>query len=473
MKRSTPVVLAAAVLAVLLFIAETPGAYATRLALAGEDDWKYDVVHLKNGEALGGFVVEQDARHVFLRLIVRKPGAPTLIFSQDIKRSDIDHIDLLNDEGRDQLDKRIQALVREHEQLASQLKLLDPDASKGQLASGDELKLQPSPWPGDPKAKALTYQASYFRLTSDARPELVQLAAVNLEQVYAAYAHTLPPRVAAPQPTTILLVQSLKEYRDLVAQQGRNLFNPAYFDPEKNQIVCASDLGRLADALETARRDADKALADLKQKEKDLIQAYKGRVPPDEMAPILDARAKIKAIQQDNEEAFARARRRLVQRLYHEAFHAYLSNCVYTAADGEAPRWLNEGLAQVFETAAYEVGELRVGRPDKERLDAVHAALAKGALLPTADLLRADYKAFQVAHASEQEASDRYYLASWALAFDLAFNRKLLGTKALDDYIHALKRGAGALDAFRDLVGEPLADFEKEHLEYLKNLRAE
>ena len=457
-------------------LAALAAAALSALALAdapGEDEWKYDVVHLKSGDMVSGLVVEQDARHVFVRKIVRKPGAPTLIFSDDFKRSDVDHLDLLGDDDREQLAKRVEALVRERDQLATQLKLLDPDASKGQLASGDELKLQPAPWPADPKAKALTYQSTYFHLTSDARPELVQLVAVNLEQVYAAYAHALPPRVAAPEPTTILLAQSLKDYQALVAREGRNLFNPAYFDPSKNEIVCASDLERMADALEARRRDAEKALADLKETEKALNQAYKGRVPPDEMAPILDARKKIKAIQDQNEEAFAKARRRLLQRLYHEAFHAYLSNCVYTPADGEAPRWLNEGLAQIFETAVYEVGELRVGRPDKDRLDAVQAALAQGTLLPTADLLRADYKQFAVAHASEREASDRYYLASWALAFDLAFHRKLLGTKALDDYVHALRRGANPLDAFHDLVGEPLSDFEKEHLEYLKNLHSD
>ena len=118
----------------------------------GDDDWKYDVVHLKSGETVSGLVVEQDARHVYVRKIVRKPGAPTLIFSDDVKRSDVDHIDLLNDDDRDQLTKRIDALIREHDQLATQLKLLDPDASGGQLASGDELKLLPAPWPADPKA---------------------------------------------------------------------------------------------------------------------------------------------------------------------------------------------------------------------------------------------------------------------------------------------------------------------------------
>src|SRR5207248_619937 len=83
----------------------------------GGDDWKYDVVHLKSGDALSGLVVEQDARHVFLRMIVRKPGAPTLIFSDDIKRSEIDHMDLLEDGDRDQLTKRVEALVRERDQL--------------------------------------------------------------------------------------------------------------------------------------------------------------------------------------------------------------------------------------------------------------------------------------------------------------------------------------------------------------------
>src|SRR5665213_1771436 len=65
-------------------------------AAPGGDEWKYDVVHLKSGEALSGLVVERDAKHVYIRKVVRKPGAPTLIFSDDLKRGDIDHIDLLD-----------------------------------------------------------------------------------------------------------------------------------------------------------------------------------------------------------------------------------------------------------------------------------------------------------------------------------------------------------------------------------------
>jgi hypothetical protein len=67
--------------------------------------------------------------------------------------------------------------------------------------------------------------------------------------------------------------------------------------------------------------------------------------------------------------------------------------------------------------------------------------------------------------------ADRCYLASWALTFYLTFEKRLLGTKALDDYVHSLKRGTDVLLAFRDLVGQPLPAFEKEYLEYLKKLR--
>ena len=44
----------------------------------------------------------------------------------------------------------------------------------------------------------------------------------------------------------------MKDYQALVAKEGRNLFNPAYFDPAKNEIVCASELQRMAEVLHDA-----------------------------------------------------------------------------------------------------------------------------------------------------------------------------------------------------------------------------
>jgi hypothetical protein len=165
------------------------------------------------------------------------------------------------------------------------------------------------------------------------------------------------------------------------------------------------------------------------------------------------------------------ARQRFFQRLYHEAFHAYLNTSVYPPEEFTVPVWLNEGLAQIFETALFEAGELRVGHADLERLDKVRQALASNTLLPLPELMRSGVEQFQVARSSAQQVSDRNYLASWALAFHLTFERKILGSKAMDAYVRALKRGTDPLEAFQELVGQPLGKFEKEHLRYLDALR--
>jgi hypothetical protein len=436
----------------------------------GADDWKYDIVYPKKGQPLKGLVIEQSATQVLIKCVSRKPGAPTVVITDWLPRNEVDRVELLEPKERDLLRRRLQALARERELLATRLKALDP-SSKTETPSEDAFDLKPVPWVRDAKETALAYESAHFRLVSNARAEVVQLAAIHLEQIYAAYVRALPPRVASAKPTTIVLTATFADYKAILRDQGRNLTNPAFYDAEKNQIVCGSDLQRLCDELERVRKHHDKLRAELKDREADLNEAYKGKVPPELLTPLYEARKKIKATEERNDEAFHQARRRLFQRLYHEAFHAYLANFVYPPAEGEVPRWLNEGLAQIFETAIVEVGELRVGHADKERLDAVRAALAKGTLLPLPELLRAGPKQFQVAHAGDQQVADRFYLASWALAFHLTFDKKLLGTKALDEYVQALHRGTDPLDAFRDLTGQPLSAFEKEFRQYLTRLR--
>ena len=101
------------------------------------------------------------------------------------------------------------------------------------------------------------------------------------------------------------------------------------------------------------------------------------------------------------------------------------------------PRWLNEGLAQLYETALVEGDDVRIACPDPERLKRARAA---NDLVPLKDLLHSGPKQFVVAHASDKETSDRYYLTSWALALYLASDGTVLGTKKLDDYCRATPR---------------------------------
>src|SRR5262249_37994721 len=149
-----------------------------------------------------------------------------------------------------------------------------------------------------------------------------------------------------------------------------------------------------------------------------------------------------------NEAAFERATRQLFQTLYHEAFHAYVGNFVYppgvkgpSDCPGELPRWLNEGMAQVFETALFEAGELRVGHADRNRLEKAHDLLAKKEFPAIKDILGAGRDVFVVNHAGKRPAADRMYVATWALASYLMFDRRVLGTTALDDFVKAVCAG--------------------------------
>ncbi len=436
----------------------------------GGDDWKYDIVYRKKGDSYRGLVTSHEAGELQMWCIVRNPGRPTVFYRVHLDDSEIDRVEMLPDAEHETLRKRFEALREEHRQLPDPLKAIQSDQIT--IPGADKITLLEAPWPGDDQIKALVYRSSYFELVSNAPRRIVLVTASQLEQVYAAYVRFLPPR-ARGQRTTILLPQSRADYRAIVRGLGRRLLNPAFFDPDKNQIVSAFDWQQMNEELANVHAYHVKLLAQLNEREAELNKAYKGSIHAELKATLAEKRKQIKDAEKKNPETVARAQQHLFQRLFHEAFHAYLLNFVYPPRDGELPRWLNEGLAQIFETAIFEVGELRIGHADRERAEAVRQAVAHNTLLPLTDLLRCGAKQFQVAHDGDKQVSDRYYLASWALAYYLTFDRKVLGTPALDRYVAQLKRGTDALEAFRELTGQPLAAFERDFVAYLNRLRPE
>jgi hypothetical protein len=279
---------------------------------------------------------------------------------------------------------------------------------------------------------------------------------------------SIPPVI---EPTKIILVRSMAEYQSMLHDQGRNLVNPAFFDSKRNQVVCASELERLGEELQKIHQYHKDQLAKIKKQEMDLRKDFGGAVPASMQKEFNSVRQKIRQTEAKNDGVFQDATRHLFQTLYHEAFHAYLANDVYPPSQNDVPRWLNEGLAQIFETAVLEAGELRVGHADPKRLVRVKIAARKGELLSLPDLLKSGAKQFVVAHADERQVSDRYYLNSWALAFYLMFDQRLLGTGAMDRYVGNLKQGADPVEAFQRLVGKPLSRFEEDFRQYLLAVR--
>ncbi|HEY7327488.1 MAG TPA: DUF1570 domain-containing protein [Gemmataceae bacterium] len=432
----------------------------------GGDDWKYDIVYPRKGASYRGLVDERGGG-VRMWCIVRNPGRPAVFYRVSFTEEEIARVEMLPDDEHEKLRQRFEALREEHRQLPDPWKAIEYDEAA--IPGADKIKLQETPWRGDGKSKALAYRSTHFELESNASRRIVLVAAGQLEQVYAAYARCLSPR-SNGRPTTILLPQSRSDYQALIRGQGKTLLNPAFFDPVKNQIVCAFDWKQMSEELARVHEEHVKLKEKLNKCEAELRKAYKGDIPAEIKATLTEQKGCIQAAETRNQETCARARQRLFQRLFHEAFHAYLLNFVYPPRDGELPRWLNEGLAQIFETAVFEVGELRIGHADRSRLDAVRQALAKNSFLPVADLLRSKADQFLVAHDGDKRVSDRYYLASWALAFYLTFDRKLLGTPALDAYVRQLQRGTDPLEAFRELTGQPLSAFDRDFWSYLNRL---
>jgi hypothetical protein len=436
-------------------------ALACSPAFAESSDWKFDVLKLKNGVVHKGLLLDEGPDGVRFQIIARKPGRPTVWFTFAFKKDEIAKVAKLSNEER--------------AALKAKLDEIDP-SPEAEARRADRIDLKVIDWHGK-KDAGLRYDSDYFTLLSDAPEEIVRRAAYRLENVYAAYARFLPARYPAGSPTVIQVYQSLEGYQKAVPG-GDTLKNPAFYEPSANRVVCGTDLKKLGEELAKSRAATRKDLNELAEKEAQIIRLYgKGAEAQRHLQPIKDLRARYESAAKNNEGIFDSATRQLFQTLYHEAFHAYVGNFVYPRVDhdrpncpGELPRWLNEGMAQVFETAVFEAGELRIGHADRVRLEKAQNALAKKEFPPIRDVLTAKRDVFVVNHAGQRFTADRMYVATWAVASYLMFDRRVLGTTGLDDFVRACHKGEDPVRALEALVGQPLGEFEAAFHEWLKRL---
>jgi hypothetical protein len=446
------------------------GAIAAQGVPLQQEEWKLDIVFRKDSEPFRGLVTSQTPKAIHINRVFRTKGKPTVVIADIVPRSELAELRLLDDKERALLTARLETLSKERKVLSAQERLWN--GGKAAVPPSEMLELKPEAWGADGKGKALAYDSTHFRLVSNAREDIVLLTAIQLEQVFTAYARFLPPRGEASKRTTILLTQSLEEYHELVKARGHNILNPAFFDPKEMQVVCGCDLERLGKELTRVHGQHAKLLEELASRREELKRIYKGQAIPLELSgPIDEAFRKIVELEKKNSNVVRMCHLRLVQCLCHEAFHAYLNGTVFANRKARVPAWLDEGLAQVFETALVEVGELHVGQPDMKRLNRIRTAKQGVQMLPLADLLKSTARQFQVAHTQEKQISDRYYLGAWALGFYLTFEKQVLRSEALDDYLTALERGTDPLEAFSVLTGDGPEKAEKKLHEYLQNLR--
>ena len=435
----------------------------------GLSHWSFDEITLKNGAKFQGLILKESPDGIDFRSVYRNPGRPTVTFPTFFAKNEIANTKRLSKDDRAALKEKLDDL--------------DP-SGEGERKRMDSLELVAADWPGK-TGGARRYDSEHFTLICTGTEELTRRSAVRLEQIYTAFARFLPPTTKSARPTELLLAIDQEEYRKLLGPLDEaKLLNPAVYDVTNNRILCGTELKRLGDEIQSARVHHAQQLATLERSEGTVKRLYKGDELNRHLNTIAVERKKVFLADVNNGVKFNEATARLFALLYHEAFHAYVTTFVYPPlkpkdvkagmGTGELPRWLNEGLAQVFETAVVEAGELRADHPDKERLQRAKDWLKGkpgGPLVPLGDLLVTGRDAFLASHADQRAASDRSYLTSWALAHYLTFDRRLIGTDAFNKYLIAVNSGDDPKQAFAALVGKDLTAFEKDWHTYLSRLR--
>jgi hypothetical protein len=438
-------------------------------APAGFSNWPFDELTLKNGAKFQGLLLSESPDGVEFRSVYRLPGRPTVTLTSSFSRGEIASIKRLSREARKTLEEKLEEL--------------DPNG-EGERKRMESLELSAADWP-DRARGARCYESDYFRLVCTGSEELTRRSAVRIEQVYTAFARFLPPTVKAGRPTVFMLATDRSEYKTLLGPLNESkLLNPAVYDPANNTILCGSELDRLGTELQSARVHHAQQLASLDRYESGVRKLYRGDELDRYLRIVAAERKRVYSADVKNGATFTEATGQLFALLHHEAFHAYVATFVYPPlpaeavragkGTGELPRWLNEGLAQVFESAVVEAGELRADHPDPDRLQRAKDWIkgkSSGKLVPLADLLSTGRDAFLASHADQKAASDRAYLTSWALAHYLTFERRLIGTDAFHNYLKAVNSGENARTAFAAFVGQPLAAFESAWHEYLVRLQ--
>lgn len=422
--------------------------------------WKLERVELSDGRSLEGILDDEvDGDSIAFTEVVRRPGRGMyLVARPSLGRDRVRSIERLPPKERDELAARIREFRdRGSERIRAEAAVrLSRDADTGRLR----------------------YDGESFSLESSAADPLTRETIVRLEQLFAAFEMLLP--VEGVKTLAVRICGSDAEYRGVQRSLGIAVENPAIFVPAKRLLVTGGDVPMLVE--EHGRASESLAAADIAIAEQDrgiepLLRELTKRlehqgIPAAQRAEIVRrARARHERERSEDASRIASARRgniqrldlvrkRFHERLAHEAWHAHAHRLAESVERNVSlPVWLDEGLAQVFETAVLEVGDLRLDAAEAARLEPLRLLLASSSGPLLAEVLRSGGDSFLVGHHAKREASERAYLVAWGLAVHVAVLEPVLDRAAL----RRMVQPAAASDPVRQfeaLVGMPLDRFE-------------
>lgn len=427
--------------------------------------WALETLWLKNGKAFHGLIqAKRDTEYDFAE-IVQPPGKPMHAVVRGIPIESVARIERLGE--------------AEHQQLVQRFATF---RNRAVIEAGriDEVELTIEKRDGK---TFRVYRGEWFELFSTTDDEPTRQSVVRLEQIFRAFRTVLPPRTEPRGALQIYLYGSLDEYQERLRQLELPIDNAAFYAPGQRMIVAGSELTGFARRLQEFRtaaaerqreftrleREFTKGLAmlsaDLKARgfSTDEINAELSQRKANWKAETKAALDSILLAQRANEAKFAEVTNRMFARLYHEAFHAYLDHFVYPHGEHHVPRWLNEGLAQIFESGQLEGEMLRIDAPPRSRLLRLKADLQAEARLPLAEILTSADQPFLTPHEGQPAPADeRMYLYAWGLAWHLSFQRDLLGSERFSQYLSSENARLDPIPRFEQLAGKPLDEFERQ-----------
>ncbi len=452
----------------LLLVLATIAVAAVAQDSAGPDtnpasaEWPLERVTLKDQRRFAGLVKSEAPAAVEFVEVHRPRGKPMFLVVRTIDRKNIEKLQRLTAEEQSTLHSRLERHMQRMRIEAAQMEdlTLESDKREGELL-----------W---------RYNGPWFVVQSTASETMTRRSIVRLEQIFAAYRQLLPPRSKPTRPLVIQIFGTSQQYRRALAEHGLSIANPAVYLPAKNLILAGSDLNDFDAALAKVQRQHDRIRAELDammsdapSRSKELFETLtKNGIPAAQRQKIVaaeekqwedrrrDTRRKIAELERDNAAKFNVVAGQMFRRLSHEAFHAYLETFVHPRETYDVPRWLNEGLAQVFEAGLLEADTLRIDNPNTVALEHLQRDLAGGQSLGLAELLNAGSESFLAGHADAGKDVARAYYYSWGLAYYLAFEQGVLGTSDLEAYLDPKQTQGDAVDKFEKLVGIPLDEFE-------------
>jgi hypothetical protein len=336
------------------------------------------------------------------------------------------------------------------------------------------------------------YRTRWFTLDSTADEQNTRRIVVRAEQIFAAYRQIVPPRAEPSQPPRLIVLESTSQYQLLLEKLGLKIkiVNPACFLEDQNAVVVGSELARLSAVSNQITAQNTQLRRELRDLEARLSERLRGvadslrksglsnRDVTNEVVrerekfkkQLERKRAELRQSDQQMDRLFRQNSSQTLVRLYHEAFHAYLRNFVYPRQKHDVPTWLNEGLAEIFEGSLLEVSTLRVDVPNPVALKNLKADLAGPSPMDLKVLLAAGEGQFLLTARSQPATVDRYYAYAWGLAHYLTFERHLLESQPLENYLQPASTRLDPVQRFQQMVGMPIAQFERQWWAYIGGL---